>query len=687
MSTITCKLFGVPQILKDGQPVFLPYSKINALLYYVLVSKVVSREELAGLLWPDEMDETARRNLRNAIYQAKKALGTNLILSPKKSLLMLNENLDLTLDVDQFLQAPQENLRLYTGEFLQGFFLKGAETYEYWIVKMRNYFKEKFFSECYQKVADDLDARRYDSVETHIRYLMELDEYDERAFRLLLRFYQETGRNGKVIESYYEFAKLLRRELGVAPDQTTKEIYERALEEMHFETGRSASNDESFFFGRYQEIAALDKALKEFKENPAGGRSILICGEPGSGRSTMKRRALDGAEEHFYILQTQGLSIGQDFSLRPWRQIAREITHLLQEEPCIPPLLWNDLMSRVFPDFQEHLPSAEFLTEPERVSIGQLAHVMVEAIHTLSARKRVILVVENLQWLDPDSLRLLTTVMLELSPSQAILLATCTLARNRPLDDALSALQYHSPMLILTLRRFTVEACHSLIKKALPPSQAGNGELLEQIYNETEGNPFLLNEYIAMLQRGESLDHSSPAIQSFLRTQLLGLSQEALELAEVLSCFYDGAPLSSAAQILGKNASDLLAPLEQLENRGVFLKHTGSQEAIHFAHPKLREFIYHAQPVSQRAARHLAIGQLLEQQLHQNRHKNRVYPLLIFHFSQAGYQLEAMKYKIANLNSRLNFSHEIFPVLSEEDVALQTSCEKFSYNLQKRNGA
>ena len=103
MSTITCKLFGVPQILKDGQPVFLPYSKINALLYYILVSKVVSREELAGLLWPDETDETARRNLRNAIYQAKKALGTNIILSPKKSLLMLNENLDLTLDIDQFL--------------------------------------------------------------------------------------------------------------------------------------------------------------------------------------------------------------------------------------------------------------------------------------------------------------------------------------------------------------------------------------------------------------------------------------------------------------------------------------------------------------------------------------------------------------------------------------------------------
>ena len=86
MSTMTCKLFGVPQILKDGQPVFLPYSKINALLYYILVSKVVSREELAGLLWPDETDETARRNLRNAIYQAKKGTWDQYHSLPQRNL-------------------------------------------------------------------------------------------------------------------------------------------------------------------------------------------------------------------------------------------------------------------------------------------------------------------------------------------------------------------------------------------------------------------------------------------------------------------------------------------------------------------------------------------------------------------------------------------------------------------------
>ena len=189
MSKIVCKLFGVPKITKDGQSVFLPYAKINALLYYILVSKVVSRDEVVGLLWPDEDEKIAKKNLRNAIYQAKKSLGEDIIISPKKSFLILNEDLDIESDVDQFSKSPRENIQLYTGDFLQGFFLKDAESYEYWIVKMRNYYKEKFAAECYQKIEEDIQNKHYDDVEDQIQRLTDLDEYDERNFRLLMRFY------------------------------------------------------------------------------------------------------------------------------------------------------------------------------------------------------------------------------------------------------------------------------------------------------------------------------------------------------------------------------------------------------------------------------------------------------------------------------------------------------------------
>ena len=122
MSKIECRLFGVPQIVKDGQPILFPYAKISALLYYLLVAKVVSRDEIAGLLWPNENDETAKRNLRNAIYQAKKTMGEDIITSPKKSILVLNEALEIDVDAERFLQQPQNTCISMWVNFCRAFF-------------------------------------------------------------------------------------------------------------------------------------------------------------------------------------------------------------------------------------------------------------------------------------------------------------------------------------------------------------------------------------------------------------------------------------------------------------------------------------------------------------------------------------------------------------------------------------
>lgn len=78
MSKIVCKLFGVPKITKDGQSVFLPYAKINALLYYILVSKVVSRDEVVGLLWPDEDEKIAKKICATPSIRPKNPWGRTL---------------------------------------------------------------------------------------------------------------------------------------------------------------------------------------------------------------------------------------------------------------------------------------------------------------------------------------------------------------------------------------------------------------------------------------------------------------------------------------------------------------------------------------------------------------------------------------------------------------------------------
>lgn len=63
-SALHIKLFGVPQLVTEEQPLTLPRRQARALLYRVAAAhQPVPRDQLCWLLWPDSPDVVARRNL------------------------------------------------------------------------------------------------------------------------------------------------------------------------------------------------------------------------------------------------------------------------------------------------------------------------------------------------------------------------------------------------------------------------------------------------------------------------------------------------------------------------------------------------------------------------------------------------------------------------------------------------
>ena len=68
MSVLTLNLLGNPSILLDQKEIFFSFSKINALLYYMVINGNVNRDQIAGILWEDKDNQTAKKNLRNTIY-------------------------------------------------------------------------------------------------------------------------------------------------------------------------------------------------------------------------------------------------------------------------------------------------------------------------------------------------------------------------------------------------------------------------------------------------------------------------------------------------------------------------------------------------------------------------------------------------------------------------------------------
>lgn len=663
MNKIICKLFGAPQIWRNGQQVLFPYAKVSAFFYYLLISKFVSRDEISGFLWPEENNEVARRNLRNAIYQIKKVLGEDVILSPQKSTLRINDALDIEVDVDLFVADPQKNFSLYTGTFLQGVFLKDSETYEYWLLKQRNFYKKKFSLECRKKIETDLKNHNYTDIEELAQYLIETDEYDERSFRLLMRLYQETGRHGKAIETYYQLAKILRQELGISPDQVTKELYERSLNEVYIGAGTSYSGEELFFRNRYQVFALLEKEIRRFKEGRSASRAILITGEPGSGRSTIKRRLLEGTGNAFWIVEVQSLPSQQSIPLRAWNIIAEQLTKIIAENNLIPTELWKKMMREIFPDFWKNYPEEDFLTAETAVPLYKLAHIFAEALKNTAQIRPVLLVLENLHWMDRDSLKLLTHVLLETPPEKVSMLATVNREQSWELKSTLLALKHSRRLFTVELDRFSFEACHQIIKEVFPNDPV-SGELMERIYNETEGTPFLVNEYIKMLKRGENLNPLSPAIRDFLGAQFIRLSQEALDLAGILSYFYEGISFSFLAKLLGKEEEQLIGPLEELETRGIVRENTDGD--LSFTHGKIRVYLYGEQSEIHKRLMHQKIALMMEAS-GRDEDISRNYSQLVYHFTAAGDRLRVLKYKIANMNQYLNVSHEIFPVVSSEE--------------------
>src|SRR5829696_5475382 len=85
MAHLALALLGPLQITLDGRPVTgFDYDKVRALLAYLAVEadRPHRRDALAGLFWPDQLDQTAHNSLRQALATLRRALGDKVAAVP-----------------------------------------------------------------------------------------------------------------------------------------------------------------------------------------------------------------------------------------------------------------------------------------------------------------------------------------------------------------------------------------------------------------------------------------------------------------------------------------------------------------------------------------------------------------------------------------------------------------------------
>lgn len=222
-------LLGQFSLRIEDKPVELTSRPAQTLLAYLLLNRSANhrRERLAGLMWPDSSESSARQSLRNALYQLRQAIGDDYLLADKSSL-AFNEAAPHSLDVTLLKSEPVSDdpdelmpvLSVYEGDLLPGF-------YEDWILLERERLRA-LFEQRLRTLLDGLGAAaRWQEMQAWAERWIALGHVPEPAYRALMMSHAAMGDQAGMATSYRRCIQALDEELGVAPSSETQALYER----------------------------------------------------------------------------------------------------------------------------------------------------------------------------------------------------------------------------------------------------------------------------------------------------------------------------------------------------------------------------------------------------------------------------------------------------------------------------
>jgi DNA-binding SARP family transcriptional activator/predicted ATPase len=204
----------------------------QSLLAYLMLNRAAQhrREKLAGILWPELEETTARSKLRYTLWQLRKGIGDQYILADKISI-SFNPQADYWFDCavlegELGENVPSEDLSqvvsVYEGELLPGF-------YEDWISLERERLQAIFERQIGFLLARLVAEQRWrEAIEWGEKWIS-LGQAPESAFKILMVAHSQLGDMSSAVRVYQRCAASLAEQLDVEPSKETKEMYEQLL--------------------------------------------------------------------------------------------------------------------------------------------------------------------------------------------------------------------------------------------------------------------------------------------------------------------------------------------------------------------------------------------------------------------------------------------------------------------------
>ena len=414
-------------------------------------------------------------------------------------------------------------------------------------------------------------------------------------------------------------------------------------------------------YGREEEVARLERALDALRETGESGLA-LVAGGPGSGKSSVVQE-LAGR-----VIKAGGHFAAGKFHQAdrntPYVSFVRAFGDLVRQLLASSAEVLDFWRSRLLDALGhnagvvvELLPELELLlgeqppvqSLPANEAQNRFNFTLLRFVGALTSRDHaLVLFLDDLQWADAGSLRLIELIMTDTDVGDLLLVGAWRdneVGEWHPLRETLRRVDKAGRCAArIDLEPLGVAPITALLADALGASRERVEELAGLVGDKTGGNPFFVNQFLRSLYEGGALGFDPASarwrwdvegirragITDNVADLLLGrfesLSPGCRELLTLAACFGTDFDAGTLARIAGVEVGVALARLQEAVQQGLLVQvgqfgaplsgegGAGSVDIprdLAFAHDRIREAAESLIDDEQRRERHLAIGRSL----------------------------------------------------------------------------
>ncbi len=393
--------------------------------------------------------------------------------------------------------------------------------------------------------------------------------------------------------------------------------------------------------GRQPGLALLDGCLQA----ALGGRRqvIFVTGEAGIGKTTLIDIFQQQAVRHPDLRIARGQCIEGFGGIEAYYPMLEAMGSLLRgagDSSLIDTIAmraptWMIQFPQLLKPGQREALQGEILGSTRERMVREIC----EALEGIGAQAPLLVILEDLHWVDPSTLDLISALARRREPAKLLVLGT-----YRPVDVVLS----QSPLKTLKQDLLVRRLCHEIVMERLEEADVADyltktfsaeslpPGLAKLVHQNSGGNPLFMvaivqdmaSKGLIAVDRG-SLVLTMPlrevypgipeTLQQMLEIQLERLSPDELHILQSASVAGERFSVWAAAAMLDASPAAIEEACDRLANRQQFIRSLGAHDApnghpspyYEFRHALYRQALYRSLPTLHRSQHHRSLSERL----------------------------------------------------------------------------